>query len=100
MGKKSKTKGRKAKESPPAAAPPREPSQRERAQVQREDFINISQYTDADFEKLVDDDDNVWYGGKPDFVPLNSAGAVGVWRRPLRPPQLREQLQGLRHQAR
>ena len=59
MGKKSKTKGRKAKESPPAAAPPREPSQRERAQVQREDFINISQYTDADFEKLVDDDDNV-----------------------------------------
>ena len=98
MGKKSRKASKQS--PPPAEAPPSEPSQRERVQVQREDFIDISQYTDADFEKLVDDDDNVWYGGKPDFVPLNSAGAVGVWRRPLRPPQLREQLQGLRHQAR
>ena len=66
MGKKSKEAG-KAKESPPAEAPP---SQRERAPAQREDFIDISGMNDEVFEKLIEmvDADVVWRGDYPDFV--------------------------------
>jgi len=68
MGKKSRKVKASKQSPPPAEAPPSEPSQRERVQVQREDFVDISQYTDANFEKLVDDGDNVWVGRYKAYV--------------------------------
>ena len=77
MGKKSRKASKQS--PPPAEAPPSEPSQRERVQVQREGFVDISQLTDANFEKLVDDGDNVWVGRLPDFHS-KKAKKVTVWR--------------------